>query len=945
VALVAGIAGCAGGGDVSSPSEDGLVVPFEKYELANGLNVVLHIDRSDPIAAVAMTFHVGSSREVPGRTGFAHLFEHLFFLDSENLGPGGLDRLMTRIGSSANGSTSRDRTNYYEVVPVDGLEKALWAEGDKAGYFINTVSESVIDKERQVVKNEKRQGVDNAPYGHTSFVIDQALYREGHPYRWQVIGSLADLDAADLADTKAFHEQWYGPNNATLVVAGDIDLDQTRWWIQKYFGEIPARPLPERGPPVPVVLTESVSLAHEDNFAVLPQLTITWPTVPQYHPDSYALGLLAQLLTDGKTAPLYQVLVEDEKLAPAVSASNRTEERAGSFTIQTRAFPGTRLDDVQSAVQRALARFDFEGPDAVALERAKAGIETSFYAGLSSVIGKAFQLAQYNIFAGDPGYVTEDLERSLAVTPEDLRRVYRQYLLDRPFVATSFVPLGDMELALEGSEVAEVVIEPIVMGAEGQVVPVNRGVVPLTPSGFDRTIEPPFGESPTLVAPPVWRDTLGNGLEVLGIEDHEVPLVQFELRLSGGLLIEDPDAIGVAGLLAESMMAGTANRTPEELEEAIDLLGAQISVSSGRESFSIRGTALGRNYLPTMELLEEILLEPRFDSAEFELSRQSVLSTLQAQSGNPNAIAQQVFGRLVYGDHVLAENPLGTEGVVSGLQLADLREFYAGALVPELASFHVAGAVSQDTAMGSLDGLAARWSEAGGLPAFPPPPTWGAERSGLYFVDVPGAAQSVLRIGYLALSQLEDDFYPAQVMNFRLGGGGFASDLTQILREGFGYTYGIGSSFSGTGVPGPFSISSGVRSNVTFESLELIKGLVEQHGPSFDETDLEATQSYLLRANAGSFEGLGAKVGLLGTMKEYGFAADFVIGREQVVREMTIPRIQELAAQYLDPEGMVWLIVGDAATQLERLSALGLGEPILLDRQGRPVGDPGPTPR
>src|SRR5687767_4527355 len=320
-----------------------IAVEYEKYELPNGLDVILHVDRSDPLAAVAMTFHVGSAREVTGRTGFAHLFEHLFFLDSENLGYGGLDRLMTRVGSSTNGSTNRDRTNYFEVVPNDALEKALWAESDKLGFFINTVTESVVSKERQVVKNEKRQGVDNQPYGHNDFVIDRALYPEGHPYRWQVIGELQDLDAANLADVKAFHERWYGPGNATLVVAGDIDVAQTKAWIEKYFGEIPARPAPEVPRPAPVTLAESRRFVHEDKFAQLPLLTLAWPAVPLYHPDSYALDVLGSLLADGKTTPFYEVIVKESKLAPSVEIGNDSEELAGRFTLQIQAFPDTDL--------------------------------------------------------------------------------------------------------------------------------------------------------------------------------------------------------------------------------------------------------------------------------------------------------------------------------------------------------------------------------------------------------------------------------------------------------------------------------------------------------------------------------------------------------------------------------------------------------------------------
>jgi zinc protease len=921
------LAACAPGDGSAGGSTD-VSIDYERYELDNGLDVILHVDRSDPIAAVAMTFHVGSAREVEGKTGFAHLFEHLFFLDSENLGPGGLDRLMTRVGSSTNGSTNRDRTNYFEVVPIDGLEKTLWAEADKLGFFINTVTESVVAKEKQVVKNEKRQGVDNQPYGHTSYVIDRALYPDGHPYEWQVIGSLADLEGAELADVVDFHSKWYGPNNATLVVAGDLDVERTKAWIEGYFAEIPARPRPETPEAPPVALTASTRLHHEDNYARLPMLTVAWPSVPVYHPDSYALDVLAEVLTDGKSSPFYEVLVEEAEVAPAVSAGAGASELAGRFTLSVRAFPGMDLDSVYSAVETAFARFESEGVPPQELERIKAGYETDFHGALSSVLGKAFQLAQYNIFADDPGYAAEDLERLLGVTAEDVLRVYEQYVKDRPYVATSFVPRGTVELALEGSSLAEVVEEPIVMGAEAELGEVLRGEA-RTPSDIDRSVEPPYGDPPVLTAPSVWRGELSNGVSVLGIEDREVPLVQFQLRIEGGQLLERPGLVGVANLLAESMTAGTATKTPEELEAAIDLLGASIDVSAGSQSFVLSGSTLARNYGETMRLLEEILLEPRFDVEEFALSQQRVRSNLEQRAASPVALASDVFQRLLYGDHVLGANGLGDLETIDEITLDDLRVYHAEALSPALAAFHVTGAIEQAEVMASLQGLAARW--AGDAPVLPAPPTAGQTRPGLYFVDVPNASQSVLRIGYLALAESDPEFYPATVMNFRLGGGGFASELLQVLREQRGYTYGIGSGFSGSDFAGPFQISSSVRSNVTYEALDLIKGIVESHGPGFDATDLEATQSFLLRANASAFETAGAKLGLLADMSAYGFPADYVIRREAIVRDMTIERVQELADRYLDPDRMVWLVVGDARTQRDRLRALGLGEPVMLE--------------
>ncbi|HEX2535610.1 MAG TPA: pitrilysin family protein, partial [Chitinophagaceae bacterium] len=431
-------------------------VDYEKFQLPNGLEVIFHVDRSDPVVAVALTAHVGSAREKAGRTGFAHLFEHLLFLESENLGKGGLDAMSARIGGSgANGSTNRDRTNYFQTVPKDALEKMLWAEADKLGWFINTVTDPVLAKEKQVVKNEKRQSVDNNPYGHTFYVIDKHLYPEDHPYNWQVIGSLDDLQNATLADVKEFFNRWYVPNNVTLVVAGDFEPAQARKWVEKYFSEIrkgpDVKPLARR----PGSVKETVRLYHEDNFARLPELTMAWPTVEDYHPDSYPLQVLAQYLSEGKRAPFYQVLVEQKKLTPNVDMYQFGSELAGQFHIAVRAFADKDLDSVAIGIREAFGKFEKEGISQKDLDRIKAGLETQFYNSLSSVQGKGFQLAQYNIFAGSPGFLEKDIKNLLAVTTADVVRVYRKYLQGRPHVVTSFVPKGKGALALEGSRPAE----------------------------------------------------------------------------------------------------------------------------------------------------------------------------------------------------------------------------------------------------------------------------------------------------------------------------------------------------------------------------------------------------------------------------------------------------------------------------------------------------------
>ena len=941
--LAAILTAILGGGcqPASTSNDTPFSIEFEEYTLGNGLEVVLHIDRSDPIVAVAMTYHVGSARELPGKTGFAHLFEHLLFLESENLGRGGLDILINNVGGTLNGTTSRDRTNYYQVVPRDALEKILWAEADKMGFFINTVTEEVVAKEKQVVKNEKRQGVDNQPYGHTNYVISRNLYPESHPYNWQVIGSLEDLDSATLADVRQFYETWYAPNNATLSVAGDFDVDQAKEWVEKYFGEIEPSTMPA-APEVPAVaLNESKLLFHEDNYARVPSLTVAWPTVEQYHPDSYPLDVLSDLLSDGKKAPFYKVLVEEEQLAPSVNLSSSGSELAGRFTLSVRGFQGTSLTEIHEATEVAFARFESEGFTEADLARVKAGAETSFYNGIGSVLGKAFEMAHYNIFAGSPGYIEEDIARLLAVTSEDVMRVFNTYIKGRTFVATSFVPRGQAALAVTGSVEAEVVEEPIVVGREAELVLPPKGDIPTTPSAFDRTIEPPFGEAASLPIPEVWTDSLANGLEVYGIENGELPLVRFTIRLNGGLLLDSPDKVGVAALMAALMTEGTARRTPEELEEAIDSLGASINVSAGREDVTVSVNTLKRNYTQTMALVEEVLLEPRWDAEEFELARQRAINTLRQQEASPNSIAASAFNRLLYGsDHILSNNTRGTVESVESISIDDLKAYYATNMSPGVASMHVVGDISRDEVIESLAGIAEQWEARDvEFPTYALPTA--VDESNIYLVDVPNASQSVIRIGSLALALTDPDYYPATVMNFRLGGGGFASQLTQVLREQKGYTYGIGSFFSGTNLPGPYTIATGVRSNVTLESIESIKGLLEEYAAGFDDTDLEATTSYLLRANARAFETPNAKINMLRNISAYGLPHDYVAEREQIVRGMTAERVRELAERYADASRMTYLVVGDARTQLERLNALGLGRPILIDRNANPLGASG----
>ena len=933
--LVLLIEGC---GSVPELDRAAFAIDYEKYTMENGLQVVLHVDRSDPIVAVSITYHVGSAREKPGKTGFAHLFEHLLFLDSENLGPGGIDVLTDKVGGSMNGSTSRDRTNYYQVVPRDALEKILWAESDRMGYFINTVTEEVIEKEKRVVQNEKRESYDNRPGGQIYDIMNKNVYPPSHPYHWQIIGSLEDLESATLEDAREFYRTWYGPNNATLVVAGDFETSETRKWVEKYFGEIPRAPRTPETERRPVQLTETKRLFHEDKLAGVPTLTMTWPTVWKYHPDSYPLELLAAILAEGKGSPLYQTLVAEQGLAPSVDAFTEGSELAGKFNIWIESFADTDLNRVHEAIDAALDRFEREGFSESDLERVKAVRETDFYDGynsISSLLGKVLALAEYNIFAGDPGYISEDISRVLDVTADDVVRVYERYIRGKHFVATSNVPLGSSPFALTGSIRAEVVEEPIVRGRESELrTPAERDVV-RTPSSFDRSVEPPFGTPPALTVPNVWTASLDSEVLVYGIEQIEVPVVRFTIRMKGGLLLDDPTKVGVANLLATTLTEGTAGRTPEELEEAIDALGSSINVSAGRESLRISASTLKRNYARTMELVEEMLLEPRWDIEAFSQAKQRTINRLRQQSTDPNAIAANTFNRLVYGpDNVLRENILGTTTSVESVTIEDLRNYYESYITPAVADVHVVGDIDRDGAVAAMTGISRRWQ--GPDVALARQETSTLTKPGIVFVDVPGATQSVIRIGAMGLAETDPDFFPATVMNLRLGGA-FVSRLNQVLREEKGYTYGIASRFSGTDRPGPFTVGTSVRSNVTSESVGLIRDILAGYAGSFTEADLEATKNYLVRSNARAFETLASKIGVLEKISALGLEFDYVVQREQVVRNMTLEDVRALARTYLNPERMVFLVVGDARTQLPGISALGLGTPVLIDQTAAPA--------
>ncbi|MCU0457034.1 MAG: insulinase family protein [Bacteroidales bacterium] len=928
-ALLLLIAGIAGGIFSCKPKEAELSIPYEKFTLPNGLTVVLNEDKSDPIVAVAVYYHVGSSRETPGKTGFAHLFEHMMFQRSENVGEDQLFREIQGAGGTLNGSTSQDRTNYYEIVPKNALEMSLWLESDRMGYLTNTVTKASLVNQQNVVQNEKRQSVDNAPYGFNSEIIAKTLYPKGHPYSWTVIGLMEDLTGATVEDVRAFHKKFYSPNNATLAISGDYDKEQLKAWIDKYFGEIPASEAIEKRGPMPASLSSSIRLYHEDNFARAPQLTMVFPTVERYSKDSYALNFLGSILSNTKKAPLYVVLVKDKKLTSRVSARNGSSELAGSFTISVGANPGVSLKEVEKAIYEGLEKFEKDGFTEEDLIRIKAQYETSFFSSFASVQGKAFQAAEYTMYTGDPEYYKKDLAAIQAVTMEDIKAAYEKYIKGKPFVMTSFVPKGQLDLVAEGSVNAGIVEEDLTNAAEVKAADIAEEPIVKTPTSFDRSVKPPLGPDPTVTLPQVWTSSLGNGMKVWGIEHNELPLVQYSIVIDAGHNTEDMSKAGLASLTASLMNEGTRNKTPEELEDAIGLLGASIRISGGDDNMSVSVSTLAKNFEKTIALVEEMLLEPRWDEEQFSLAKNRIINNLKRSKADPSYLASTTLNKLLFGENnILAVETVGTEESVSSMTTDDLRAFYGKYFTPSIAKLLVTGNVSRERVEKAFAGLSEKWQPAEvEVPkvTVPVPPA----KSEIYFVDVPGAKQSVIYIGAPSLPRTSPDYYPLYVANYKLGGS-FNGLFNLILREEKGFTYGARSGVSGSVDYGVFTASSMVRTNSTLESVTIFKTEMEKYRENMPQEYIDFTKDALIKGNALRFETIGSLLGMLSTMTSFNLPVDYIKQEEAYVKALTPEKQLEIVKKYIDPSRMYYVVAGDAATQLKELEKVGLGRPVLV---------------
>lgn len=919
---------------VACQGEKDFSLPYEKFVLDNGLQVVLHEDKSDPIVSVAIQYHVGSAREKPGKTGFAHLFEHMLFQRSEHLGRNEFFKKIGELGGSFNGATGPDGTVYYETVPRDALEKVLWMESDRMGFFINTVTRKGLEREIDVVSNEKRQN-ENRPFGQSNGMMLKQFYPEGHPYRWPVIGSIADLHGATVDDIKQFYRKYYAPNNATLVVAGDFDRREVEAMIRKYFGEIPAREEVEPVRPIPVQLEKTSKYVLEDRFANAPGLEMNFSGAEQFHPDAYPLRILALLLSYGKNAPFYKVLVEDNKLASYVNVASSSLELSGQVSVSVKAYKETDLNTVYRGIQEAFERFEQEGIRDNDLERMKIMQETMLYNVMMSLESKTQALARNNVFAGRPDQMVIDLAHYQAVTKEEVMRVYRKYVRGKHFVALSTVPQGQTSLALTGS----VVVRPDEDSPVGQKLVADEGAVTdddpyeYTPSVFDRSVEPPLlANTPESAMPPVWTGEMSNGMKVKGMAYTELPVVQFAVYLNSGMLCEPKGKSGLARLTAAVLNCGTRTKTPEELEVALGLLGARVSFGVSTERMQLSGSCLKKNFPQVLRLVEEMLLEPRWDETALELARKRMIGNIRQSSTEPKVLARHVFRQMMYGpENVLSNSALASEKEVAAITMEDIKTFYKTHIVPGQATFDFVGGYEKKEVMKFLQPLARTWT-TGGASQERLNLNFMAPQAKVYFVDYPGAKQSYILLGCPAMPEASNDYYPAKMVNQLLGASSNAL-LFDVLRLQHGYTYGAYSFFDCGKYANEFRATSSVQAAYTLEAMQLFKSCISTYGEQFTEQSLVKTKDAMFKENAAAFEMPDARLDLLSEMTVDGLPVDDLKRQEQLLKRMTLPEAKACIRNWLDYDRMFFVVVGDAASQLDRIRKSGLGEVKVVDLQ------------
>ncbi|TCZ68831.1 M16 family metallopeptidase [Flaviaesturariibacter aridisoli] len=912
-----------------------LVIPYEKYVLPNGLTVLVHEDHSDPVVHVDVTYHVGSAREEIGKSGFAHFFEHMMFQGSDHVADEQHFKLVQAAGGTLNGTTNQDRTNYFETVPSNQLEKMLWLESDRMGFLLDAVTQKKFEVQRSTVKNERGQNYDNRPYGLANETISRNLYPYGHPYSWMTIGYLEDLNRSNADDLKNFFLRWYGPNNATVSVGGDVKPAEVVKLVEKYFGSIPRGPevTPVKVPAVVVDKDRYVSMV--DNYARLPRFYYSLPTVPNYHPDMVALDCLAEILGQGKNSVLYQTAVK-KQLALQATAFHSNSELAGEFEFDLVPAPGKSLADMEKLVRAAFDSFEVRGVTDEDITKFKGAQESQMINGLQSVSGKVSRLASYQTFTGNPNKIGEELSEIRKLTKEDVLRVYRQYIKGKGAVILSVVPKGQEQL---------VAAEPNYKIDSSNYSKPDYGYAGLkynkAKDNFDRAKIPAAGPAPVVKVPAFWKKDAPNGLRIIGTENSEVPTVVVSLFIPGGHLTaaNDLSKAGTASLFAAMMNEDTKDHSAEQISQELSKLGASLNVSSGLNGITFTVQTLKKNLDPVLTLLQERLFRPNFTEAAFNRIKNQRLQAFKQMKSQPAAIADAVFAKVNYGpNHVLGISQNGTEETVKNIELKDVENYYNNYITSQGARLVVVGDIKQAEAeakMGFLKNLPNKK-----VTLAPVPPAQPVAKTQVYLVDVPKGAQTEFRVGYATGMKWDatGDYYRSVLANYALGGN-FNSRLNLNLREDKGWTYGANSSFTGSQVGGEFRFAAGIRADATDSALfEIMKDVNKYvaEGPNAEEVAF--MKDAIGQFDALRYETPAQKAQFISRVLEYNLPGNYTEQQNKILKTISREDLSKVAKKMIQPEKLNVLLVGDKAKVLEKVKKLGY-EVVELDADGKRVGE------
>lgn len=914
---------------------DEIVIPYEKYVLPNGLTVIIHEDKSDPMVHVDVTYHVGSAREELGKSGFAHFFEHMMFQGSDNVGDEQHFKIITEAGGTLNGTTNRDRTNYYETVPANQLEKMLWLESDRMGFLLDAVTQEKFEIQRATVKNERGQNYDNRPYGLLNEVASKNLYPYGHPYSWLTIGYIEDLNRVNVGDLKNFFLRWYGPNNAVLTIGGDVDKKQTLEWVNKYFGSIPRGE--ECTPaqfPLPV-LDKDRYVTMVDNYAKVPMIRIVFPSTKRYSKEEPAFDCLADVLGGGKNSVLYKNLVKTG-LASSANAYNYTSELSGEFTINVTPFPGKSLAEIEKAVMVSINEINQRGISDEDVTKFVNSMESQLIYGLESLSGKVSTLAANYTFTKDANYLVKEIESYRKLNKAEVMKVYKKDIENAKKLVVSVVTLNDSlnQATLPNYNVDTTVgYLDIDYGYEG--LKYNKAK-----DNFDRTEMPGAGKAPVVTVPKYYEGKVAESIKSIGTTTTETPIVTAIIKLKGGSFLDPKDKTGLASLFTAMLNEDTKNYTAEAFAEALDKLGSSISISAGNEDINIQVRSLKKNLDATLALLDERIMHPAFNEEDFARTQKRTIESIKSATTRPAYVASVVYESLMYAP----TSPLGrnaTPETIANITLEDIKNFYKQSMSRNNAEIIVVGDIKEAEVKTKFNFLSKLSNQAISFPAKADlakanPAT---KKGVVYIVDIPNAAQTEFRIGTLTgvTYDYDGDYYKSTIVNYPLGGA-FNSRLNLYLREEKGWTYGARSGFSANKYTGSFNFSGGIKADATDSALVDVLKIIENYKVNgIKPEELAFTKNAMTNIEALKYETGAQKAGFLSLIQNYNLPSNFKMKQQKVLDDMTVPTLNANANKLIpNVNTYIILLVGDKAKIAETIKNNGFTI-VELDKQGNLV--------